>query len=82
MAVDFDELEIFEWLLEKGANPDIAAEVDGDGFGGHTPLFNTVVSQAVTCGRQKDARMARVLLAQGADPGRPGFAKKGSTIRR
>lgn len=68
MAVDFDELEILEWLLEKGANPDIAAEVDGDGFGGHTPLFNTVVSQAVTCGRQKDARMARVLLAQGADP--------------
>ena len=68
MAIDFDEAEIFDWLLEKGADVDARAEVDQDGFGGHTPLFNTVVSQAVRCGRQKDAAMARSLLERGADP--------------
>ncbi len=68
MAVDFDEQEIFDWLLEKGADPNVRAEIDPDGFGGHTPLFNSVVSQAFLCGRQKDAGMARTLLERGADP--------------
>ncbi len=68
MAVDFDEQEIFDWLLDRGADPSARAEVDDDGFGGHPPLFSAVVSQAYTCGRQKDASMARTLLDRGSDP--------------
>ena len=68
MAIDFDEQPIFEWLLDKGADPDARADVDADGFGGHTPLFQTVVSQSYLCGRQKDASMARALLEKGANP--------------
>jgi hypothetical protein len=42
--------------------------VDAAGFGGHTPLFNAVVSCAYTNGRQRDAAMARTLLERGASP--------------
>ena len=45
MCVDYDELEIARWLLERGMNVDARAAVDADGFGGHTALFATVVSQ-------------------------------------
>ena len=45
MCVDYDELEIAKWLIEKGADVNARAEVDQDGFGGHTALFATVVSQ-------------------------------------
>jgi ankyrin repeat protein len=44
------------------------AEIDADGFGGHTALFGCVVSQAFRCGRQRDAELARLLLDHGADP--------------
>lgn len=63
MAVDFDEDQIVRWLLDRGANPNTTAKVDGEGFGGQTPLFHTVV----TLGR-KDETLARILLAAGADP--------------
>ena len=46
LCVDFDEIEIARWLLDRGADPNARAEVDADGFGGHTPLFGCVVSQA------------------------------------
>jgi ankyrin repeat protein len=45
MCVDYDEIEIARWLLERGMDVDARAEVDTDGFGGHTALFATVVSQ-------------------------------------
>ena len=45
MCVDYDELEIARWLLDRGMEPDAKAAVDPDGFGGHTALFSTVVSQ-------------------------------------
>ena len=45
MCVDYDEMEIALWLLEHGMNVDAKAAVDRDGFGGHTALFATVVSQ-------------------------------------
>ena len=45
MCVDYDELEIAKWLIEKGADVNARAEVARDGFGGHTALFATVVSQ-------------------------------------
>ena len=61
LAVDFYEREIFEWLLARGADVNARASVDSDGFGGHTPLFNTVV-----CGPWGDASFVDALLARGA----------------
>ena len=54
--------EIFDWLLAHGTDVNARGAVDGDGFGGHTPLFNAVV-----CGPWPDAAMARTLLERGAD---------------
>ena len=68
ICVDFDEIEIARWLVEHGADVNARAAVDPDGFGGHTPLFGCVVSQAYMCRRQQDAEFARLLLDHGADP--------------
>jgi ankyrin repeat protein len=68
MAIDFDEQEIFDLLLSEGADVNARASVDPDGFGGHTPLFNAVVSCATTCGRQRDGLMGWRLIERGADP--------------
>src|SRR5579864_7640001 len=68
MCVDFDEIEIGRWLIEHGADVNARSVVDADGFGGHTPLFNCVVSQSYLCGRQQDGEFARLLLDHGADP--------------
>ena len=72
MCVDYDELEIARWLLEKGMDPDAVAAIDGDGFGGHTPLFATVVSQPNFWmnyhGTPPEAPFTELLLARGADP--------------
>jgi hypothetical protein len=76
LAVYWDELDMAEWLLERGADPDARAAVDADGFGGHTPLFGSVVSQAgfwinyprVQPPKPGDARFTELLLARGADP--------------
>jgi hypothetical protein len=67
MCVDYDEIEIARWLLDRGFAVDAAADVDSEGFGGHTALFGCVVSIAHTNGRQKDASFARLLLDRGAD---------------
>jgi hypothetical protein len=66
LAIDFDEQEIFDLLLAHGADVNARATVDADGFGGHTPLFNAVVSCGYENGRQRDAAMARALLERGA----------------
>ena len=68
MCVDYDEIEIARWMIERGANVNAKAAVDADGFGGHTPLFGCVVSQSYRCGRQHDGDFARLLLDHGADP--------------
>ncbi len=68
MAVDFDEIEIAHWLIDHGADVNARAEIDADGFGGHTPLFGCVVSQAYLCRLQQDAAFARLLLDHGAEP--------------
>ena len=67
-CVDFDELEIARWLLERGADPNARAALDAEGFGGHTPLFGCAVSQAFRVGRRDDDDFARLLLDAGADP--------------
>jgi hypothetical protein len=67
LSIDFDEREIFDWLLDMGADVNAPAVVDKEGFGGQTPLFNAVVSDAYACGRQRDAYMAHRLLVLGAD---------------
>jgi ankyrin repeat protein len=66
LAVDNDEIEIAQWLLAHGADVNLRAALDADGFGGHTPLFACVVSQPYRVGRHSS--MARLLLDHGADP--------------
>jgi hypothetical protein len=73
IAAYFDELEIAEWLLDRGMDPDARAAIDGDGFGGYTALFSTVVSQRnfwvnYGKGQPDEARFTRLLLDRGADP--------------
>jgi ankyrin repeat protein len=76
LAVYWDELDMAEWLLARGADPNARAAVDADGFGGHTALFGSVVSQAafwinyprVQPPKAGDARFTELLLARGADP--------------
>lgn len=76
LAVYWDELDTAEWLLARGADPNARAAVDADGFGGHTALFGSVVSQAafwinyprVQPPKSGDARFTELLLARGADP--------------
>lgn len=72
MAVDYDELEIARWLLARGMDVDARAAVDRDGFGGHTALFATVVSQPNFWmnhqRRPEIAPFAELLLEHGADP--------------
>ncbi len=72
MCVDYDELEIARWLLQQGMDVDARAAVDAEGFGGHTALFATVVSQPNFWmnyqGRRQVAPFTELLLAHGADP--------------
>jgi hypothetical protein len=73
IAAYFDELEIGEWLLDRGMNPNVRSAIDADGFGGYTPLFNTVVSQRnfwvnYGKGQPDEARFTRLLIDRGADP--------------
>jgi hypothetical protein len=73
IAAYFDELEIAEWLLERGMAVDARAAIGADGFGGYTALFSTVVSQRnfwVNYGKGEPdhARFTRLLLERGADP--------------
>jgi hypothetical protein len=92
MCVDYDELEIARWLLERGMDPNVKAAVDSDGFGGHTALFATVVSQPNFWmnlqGQPQVARLTELLLDHGADPNvrasvrkqlHPGYAPKYDT---
>jgi Ankyrin repeat len=62
LSIDFDEREIFNWLLAQGADVNASATIDKEGFGGHTPLFNLVLAS-----RQRDGYMVRRLLELGAD---------------
>ena len=89
LCVDYDEIEIARWLVERGADVNARADVDKDGFGGHTPLFCTVVSQPNFWmnhqSRPQVAPLTQLLLDHGADPNvraslrkqlHPGYAPK------
>ena len=72
IAAYYDEVEIAEWLLDRGMDPDARAALDGDGFGGYTALYSTVVSQRnfwvnYGKGQPDEARFTRLLLERGAD---------------
>jgi hypothetical protein len=72
LCADYDELEIAQWLIERGMNVDARAAVDRDGFGGHTALFGTVVSQPNfwlnLLEKEDTAPFAKLLLDHGANP--------------
>ena len=75
MAIDFDEMEIAQWLLAHGADVNARAMVGASGFGGYTPLFCTVVSQPnfwMNHGQRGPftAPFTELLLGHGADPNR------------
>jgi ankyrin repeat protein len=64
LAVEYADIDVARWLIERGADANAKAASDADGFGGHTPLFQTVV----TLVRPPDDSQARLLLERGADP--------------
>ncbi len=73
MCVDYDELEIARWLLRQGMDVNIRSAIGASGFGGYTPLFNTVVSQPNFWMNYSHrgpftAPFAELLLEHGADP--------------
>lgn len=63
LAVEYDEIDIARWLIDHGVDVNANASLDPEGFGGHTPLFHTVVTLG-----EPDDTMARLLLEHGADP--------------
>lgn len=71
ICADYDEMEIARWLLERGMDVNVRAAVDKDGFGGHTALFSTVVSQPNFWmnhyGREPEAPFTQLLLDHGAE---------------
>ncbi len=73
ICVEYDEIEIAKWLLERGANANARSAVGKSGFGGYTALFNAVVSMPAFWMNYRergpfDAPFTELLLAHGADP--------------
>jgi ankyrin repeat protein len=68
ICAEFDEIEIARWVIQHGADVNAKAEIDGDGFGGQTPLFHCVVNDSYLCGRQQDGEFTKLLLDHGANP--------------
>jgi hypothetical protein len=73
MCVDYGELDIARWLLDRGMDVNAPAAVGRSGFGGYTALFNTVVSQPnfwMNYGKRGPfvAPFTELLLERGADP--------------
>ena len=72
LCADYDEFEIARWLLEQGMDPNARAAVNPEGFGGHTALFATVVSQPNYWmnfrNQPQEAPFTQLLIDHGADP--------------
>ncbi len=71
LCIDYDEYDIAVWLIEKGMDVNTRSAVDAEGFGGHTALFCTVVSQPNFWmnyqGGAQVAPFTELLLKHGAD---------------
>jgi ankyrin repeat protein len=71
MAIEFDEDEIFDWLIQNGADINARSAINANGFGGYTPLFSTVMSQPNFwlnySGHHGSTRFTQRLLELGAD---------------
>jgi hypothetical protein len=67
LALEFDDIDVARWLIERGADVNARTRIDVEGFQGHTPLFHTVVNLASGMGLDDDSK-ARLLLDHGADP--------------
>jgi ankyrin repeat protein len=65
MCVEYDEMKIARWMIDRGADVNLRASVDPEGFGGHTALFNTVVS--LGGGQRRRADFARLIVERGAE---------------
>lgn len=80
LCVDYGEIEIARWLLDRGMAVDAKAALDADGFGGHTALFSAVVCYANFWpnyrGEPDEAPFARLLLDHGANPNARASLKK------
>jgi ankyrin repeat protein len=63
LAIEYDDLKLARWLIDRGADVNARSAIDADGFGGHTPLYHCVVTNGLT-----DDSKARLLLDRGADP--------------
>jgi ankyrin repeat protein len=67
LAIEFDDIDVARWLIERGADVNARAAIDAEGSEGHTPLFHTVANLASGMGLDDDSK-ARLLLDHGADP--------------
>lgn len=70
MCIDYAEYEIAKWLIGKGADVNARAAIDANGFGGHTPIFNAVMSQPNFWLNYRGSSVppfAELLLEHGAD---------------
>jgi hypothetical protein len=67
LCMDYDEFEIAQWILERGGPVDVPAEIDKDGFGGHTALFGCIISQPYRTGRGNSTKLPQLLLDHGAN---------------
>jgi Ankyrin repeat len=65
MCADYEEQDTACWLLDRGMDVNARAAIDSGGFGGHTALFNCIVTYNAGL---RDDSMARLLLDRGADP--------------
>ncbi|MES2180276.1 MAG: ankyrin repeat domain-containing protein [Gemmatimonadota bacterium] len=74
MAVDYEEIDVVRWLLDHGMDVNVRADVDADGFGGHTPLFNCVITWNAG---HRDTSITTFLLDRGADPNAMASIRKG-----
>lgn len=62
LCAEFNSVRCAKVLLEAGADVNAQADLDEDGFGGHTPIFHTVSSNSNSC-----RPMMELLADAGAD---------------